>query len=33
VGYNITRVIHEMYKMGVNPEFVVRPRPAAGNAN
>lgn len=32
VGYNITCVIHEMYKMGVNPEFVVRPR-AAGNAN
>lgn len=26
VGYNITCVIHEMYKMGVNPEFVVRPR-------
>ncbi len=26
VGYNITCVIHEMYKMGVNPEFVVKPR-------
>jgi hypothetical protein len=26
IGYNITCVIHEMYKMGVNPEFVVKPR-------
>jgi transposase len=26
VGYNITCVIQEMYKMGVNPEFVVKPR-------
>jgi hypothetical protein len=30
VCYNINCMIHEIYKMGVNPEFVVRPRPVAG---
>jgi hypothetical protein len=31
VCYDIAGVIHQMYKLGANPEFVVRPRPTASD--